>query len=399
MARIPEYVDVIELPSGRRYEVRVETTGADGKRKQSRRRFRSLKAAIDYHSGITADRGRGTHVAPAELTVQQAVEAWIDAQRIRPKTLSAYITALRPVVDHLGDRPVQSITKADIEAVVKALQAGKSPLGTWRGATKLTKGKKKFRDPWSANSINPMLARLRSVLEDLVNQGILVRNVAALVKPIPTKRPALNTLSAEQVTKLLEATAGDPFWIAWQLACYGLRRGEILALQWSAVNFKANTLDITAARLATEGGSSTGAPKTESSIRTLPMPPDLTAALRRERTRQKALRLQLGSRWPGGGMVVVDGVGSPPHPDTLTHAWRDALTAAKLPHVRLHDARHSCATLMHLNGVPAAVIAAWLGHTDARFTLSVYAHSTDDALASAATTIGGIVSGRGDAAN
>ncbi|WP_434085445.1 tyrosine-type recombinase/integrase [Mycolicibacter virginiensis] len=378
--------------------MRVETTGADGKRKQSRRRFRNLKQAVDYHSGITADRSRGTHVAPADLTVQQAVEVWLDGQRIRPKTMSAYITALRPVVDHLGDRTVQSITKADIEAVVKALQAGKSPLGTWRGATKLTKGRKKIRAAWSANSVNPMLARLRSIFEDLVNQGILVRNVAALVKPIPTKRPALNTLSAEQVKQLLEATADDPFWIAWELACYGLRRGEILALDWPAVNFKTNTLGITAARLATEGGSSTGSPKTESSIRTLPMPPDLAAALRRERTRQKALRLQLGSAWPGSGMVVVDGVGSPPHPDTVTHAWRDALAGAKLPHVRLHDARHSCATLMHLNGVPAAVIAAWLGHTDARFTLSVYAHSNDDALASAATTIGGIVSGRGNTA-
>lgn len=398
MARIPDYVTVLDFPSGRRYEVRVENSGRDGLRKQSKRRFRTLKEAVDFHSGITADRGRGTHVAPAELTVRQAVEEWLAGQRIRPKTMSAYVTALRPVVDHLGNRPVQSITKGDVEIVVKALRDGKSPMGTWRAAQKLTKNKRKVRSPWSANSINPMLARLRSVFGDLVNQGVLVRNVAALVKPIPTTRPALNTLTAEQVTKLLSTTADDAFGIAWQLACHGLRRGEILALRWGGVDFKANTLDIAEARLATEGGSSTGAPKTASSVRTLPMPADLAAALRRERTRQKELRLQLGSRWPGSDLVVLDDLGAPPHPDTLTHAWHDTLADAGIPHVRLHDARHSCATLMHLNGVPAAVIAAWLGHTDARFTLSVYAHSTNDALASAATTIGGIVSGRGDAA-
>jgi integrase len=62
--------------------------------------------------------------------------------------------------------------------------------------------------------------------------------------------------------------------------------------------------------------------------------------------------------------------------------------------VRLHDARHSCATLMHLRGVPIAVIAAWLGHASAAFTLSVYAHSQDDALKAAAGSFGRVVTTR-----
>jgi integrase len=177
----------------------------------------------------------------------------------------------------------------------------------------------------------------------------------------------------------------QPFGIAWRLACYGLRRGEILALRWDAINFMSNTLLINEARLAIAGGSATGSPKTESSVRTLPMPNDLAVALRGVKRRQAESKLQLGSRWPDTGLVVVDALGAAPHPDTLTHAWSDALAAAKLPHVRLHDARHSCATLMHFKGVPAVVIAAWLGHTDARSTLSVYAHSTNTALADAAT--------------
>ena len=95
----------------------METSGTDGVRKQSRKRFRTLAAAVKFHSGVVSDRGRGVHIAPSELTVQKAVEDWLAGQRIRPKTMSAYVTALRPVVDHLGDRTVQSITKADIEAV------------------------------------------------------------------------------------------------------------------------------------------------------------------------------------------------------------------------------------------------------------------------------------------
>lgn len=69
------------------------------------------------------------------------------------------------------------------------------------------------------------------------------------------------------------------------------------------------------------------------------------------------------------------------------------LKRLKLPHVRLHDARHSCATLMHARGVPIADIAAWLGHQDASFTQKTYAHSTDTGLRGAADTIGSITAG------
>jgi integrase len=391
MARIPEYVTVLDLDAGRRYEVRVDVTGANGRRKQSKRRFKTLKEAIDHYSGVVADRGRGVHVAPTDLTLRQAVDDWLAAQRIRPKTRSAYVTALRPSVDALGDRPVQSITKADIETVVAMLRDGKSKTGTWHAPKKLEKNAKKVRAPWSAASINPMLARLRSIFADLQAQGVVVRSPAALVKPLPGTKPEMMTLDAKQVATLMMSTATDAFHAAWILATYGLRRGEILGLRWTDIDFKARTLSITAARLAVDGGSSTGAPKTASSVRTLPMPADLTAALRAERKRQQQLQLQLGSRWPNSGLVVVDDVGNPPHPDTVTRAWKAALKAARIPHVRLHDARHSCATLMHLNGVPAAVIAAWLGHTDARFTLAVYAHSNDTALASAAAALSNAV--------
>ena len=86
--------------------------------------------------------------------------------------------------------------------------------------------------------------------------------------------------------------------------------------------------------------------------------------------------------------------GAPPFgcaPDVLTWRWGAMLDSLKINRVRLHDARHSCATLMHLRGVPIAVIAACLGHSDAAFTLSVYAHSQDDAMKAAAISFGRVV--------
>ncbi|MBS4104881.1 tyrosine-type recombinase/integrase, partial [Tsukamurella paurometabola] len=68
----------------------------------------------------------------------------------------------------------------------------------------------------------------------------------------------------------------------------------------------------------------------------------------------------------------------------LSFRWGRMLDGLGIERVRLHDARHSCATLMHLRGVPIAVIAAWLGHSSAAFTMATYAHSQDEALKAAA---------------
>jgi integrase len=78
----------------------------------------------------------------------------------------------------------------------------------------------------------------------------------------------------------------------------------------------------------------------------------------------------------------------------LTFRWGKLLKELGIERVRLHDARHSCATLMHLRSVPVAVIAAWLGHASAAFTMSVYAHSQDDALKDAGQSFGRVVTTR-----
>lgn len=387
MARRPEWVKKIETADGPRYQVRVHGSRPDGSRFQNKRRFESVEEAVKWRSTVVSELSHGTHVSPSDLTVRQAVDAWLASQRIRTSTREGYVANLRPLVDLLGDRLVQSLTKSDIEALVTALRKGGSAFGDWHAPEKLLKSARQTRDPLAPRTINSCLIRIRAVLDDLEQQGVLPRNPAALVKSLPVTRPALSTLDGDQAAALLEATADDCFHIAWRLALSGLRRGEILALAWDSVDLDAGTVTIAAARIAVAGGSVTGATKTKSSERTLPLPPDLAAALKLEAERQKELRKLLGNRWPGSGLVIVDDSGAPPHPDTLSKAWREALKDAGLPAVRLHDARHSCATLMHLDGVPAAVIAAWLGHTDARFTLSVYAHANDNALATAAASL------------
>jgi hypothetical protein len=79
--------------------------------------------------------------------------------------------------------------------------------------------------------------------------------------------------------------------------------------------------------------------------------------------------------------------GHPYHPDTLGDFWRELCSAAKVRQIRLHDPRHSCASIMHAQAVPIAVISAWLGHADPAFTMRTYVHAQDDALKAATATL------------
>ena len=108
--------------------------------------------------------------------------------------------------------------------------------------------------------------------------------------------------------------------------------------------------------------------------------------LRAAGARQAAERLALGPDYGSGAYVVSNEAGEPYSPAVLSRYWRETVKAAGIPHIKLHAARHTAATLMHLQGVPVAVIAAWIGHKDASLTLRLYAHSQDAALQAAADT-------------
>ncbi len=198
MARLPSFIARRETSRGVRYEARINTTLSTGKRLQHRKRFASLDAAKAWHSATAAALAGGTFTEPSSLTVHAAVEAWLAAKaaRVKPTTAEAYTAALRPVVDAYGDVPVQRITKADVEALVTALREGTTERGVWK-----------------RTSINPMLARWRSVWADLHAQGVLSRNVVALVEPLrkPSGEPAMkidDSLSEDEVEILCAGHSG-----------------------------------------------------------------------------------------------------------------------------------------------------------------------------------------------
>ena len=178
-----------------------------------------------------------------------------------------------------------------------------------------------------------------------------------------------------------EYFAGDGSFEQPQNLLFGA--AEVLGLAWSAVDFDAGTVSVAQGRVVVRGaGTTTGAPKSERSRRTLPMPADVMAALRTLNAQQKRERLALGPTWIDPGLIAIDEDGSPIRPETYSKAFRRHCTAAGVPVIRLHDTRHTAATRMLDSGTTVSATAKWLGH-DPAMTLRVYGHVYEDALASA----------------
>jgi integrase len=404
--QLPPQIKRIELArrsGGRpvvRYQLTVDTgIGPDGKRKQFRKRYATEADAREKLAEILGDRSKGTYVHPDSLTVEKACEDWLTSRdgRVAETTLSGYAWILRPVRSELGHLPVQKFERRDVDELVRQLRKGGTKSVTVRtmsdGRTKETV---RARKPWKARSCNYMLLTLGMVLDQLVEDGKLVRNVVDHVDRVPGDAAKFETYTPDQVDKVLTAIADDRNRHAWYLALSALRRGEIGGLDWTEdVDFDAPSIHVGRRTRVSAGGRvvEKGA-KTEAGARRLPLWDELLGELKAAKARQAAEKLRLGSAYKDLGYVVCNEVGEPYHPDTLSDMWAAVTKKAGVPHIRLQDARHTSATLMLMRGVDPATVSGWLGHANVAFTMKTYVHPQAEALAKGADVLGRIMQGR-----
>jgi integrase len=383
-------VPVLDRVTGKtveRYQVRVDggVNPATGQRQQVKRRYATERQARDALAEITDQAARKRFVARAAVTVERACVHYIAGRHnLRASARAKLEYDLGPLRQRHGDLPVQRLTKAHLDTLVAELAAGGG-----------TTAKGRTRRAWSAVSVNKAIDAWGLVLADAQRQGLVTRNAAEHVAHVTVKYRAVDTYTETEVTALLAAIADDRLGHAWELALSGLRRGEIAGLRWSDVDLDARTLAVANNRVDAGGKVIEGDPKSEMSRRTLPLPGRLVSVLKAARARQARERLALGADSGPFEYVVSNEAGRPYHPQVLSRYWRAAARAAGVREIKLHAARHTCATLMHLQGVPVAVIAAWIGHTDSSLTMKLYAHSQADALKAAGATLDRALPGSG----
>ena len=227
----------------------------------------------------------------------------------------------------------------------------------------------------AAKTVKYHLSIMRMALSRAEKWGLVARNVALLIDPPRVKKYEVQPITPEQAKAFLLAIEGDRMEALFTVAlALGLRRGEALGLRWSDVDFQTKTLRVNQALQRLNGSLQITELKTKSSRRLLDLPEMLAIKLREHRTRQLEEKLLAGSHWQDNGLVFTSRIGTPIDPRHVKRRLDPLLKKAELPHFRVHDLRHFCASLLLAQGVPLKVVSELLGHSQIAITADLYTH-------------------------
>ena len=327
-----------------RYRVRLDAgLGPDGKRRQIRSVHDTLSAARAHVAAHRVDLERGVLVTPDRQSFADYAAAWLAtrARRVRPVTLTGYRTAVGHAVAVFGAKSLAKITREDVERMVGEL----ADAGRAQRTAALT------------------LFVLRSILGQALDDGLVVRNVAAKVEAEGKPSENRGAMSAEDYRRMREYVTGVRLGAVWRLTLLGLRRSEVLGLKWSDVDLAAGTITIERGVVGDASGkrSPETPTKTRKGERILPLPADELAALRVLREDHAA---EFGFEHVRTGWLAVDEIGEPYRPERWSDLWREHCAAAGVKLVTLHAARHTSVTEMRRRKIPDQDVAAWHGHDE-----------------------------------
>lgn len=219
---------------------------------------------------------------------------------------------------------------------------------------------------------------LRTALTAACREELVTRNVASLVEPPRAKSRELSPWSLEETLNFLAAARKDPLYAAFVLAiAMGLRRGEIVGLRWVDVDPDKRVLYVRQQTQRRRGVLYDDDPKGRRR-RAVPLPAMCIAPLRWHRTRQAAAKGRAGESWDEGGYVFATRTGRPVEPRNVYWSFTRVADSACLRVIRLHDARHGCATLLTAAGVAPRVVMEILGHSRISITMDVYTYVVQD---------------------
>jgi integrase len=325
-----------------------------------------------------------------KLLVRTFLHEWLTtaaAPHIRPKTLTQYTHIVDAyLVPGLGAVQLAQLKPAQVQAFLT-----KVAHGTFVPVRQPRRGNPTTHHA-GARTVQQCYRVLYGALAQAARWGLVHRNVAALVDPPTVPKAATTALTADQARTLLTATAGTRWGPLWALAIYtGLRRGELLGLRWADVDLDHALLHVRGA-LAADGTRIP--PKTAQSARPVPLGAEAVKVLQARRTAQRRERVAAGA-WQRTDLVFTTLAGGALRGDNVWRAFQTDLTAAGLPHVRFHDLRHTCASLLAAQGVPLQVIQQLLGHTTIRTTADMYVHPTPDAARAAVAVLDSLLADAG----
>lgn len=355
---------------------------ADGTRNRvSRRGFelqRDARQALIRAMGLAVE---GRHVDASTVTVGAYLHTWLDGLAVKATTLADYRQQIDlRIIPHLGGVKLQQLDAFQLDRCYRTLEREGGQQG----------------QPLAPKTVRKAHATLSQALNDAVKRNLVPRNVATDANPPKKVPPKVAYWTETETARFLTHVADDRLAGMWELFVgTGMRRGEVLGLKWQDVDLDAGRLTVARQRTIAAGSVMETTPKTAAGRRTLDLTGRATGALKAHRTGQVAERLAAGPVWRDTGYVFTWQDGRPLSPQSPTKWIGQHAGAAGVPSIRLHDLRHTFATIALRRGVQATVVSRYLGHSDIATTLRTYAHviPSDGRLAAdaVADALGGVL--------
>ncbi len=349
---------------------------AIGKRKQQTFTIRGSKRDAERELRTVLTRiESGAHVKPTKLTVGEYLECWLRdyvSSNTAPSTAHGYSDIVTShLIPQLGHFPLTALQPSHIQAYYSRM---------------LESGRRDGKGGLSAQTVKHHHRVLCEALKHAVKHGVLIRNVTEAVDPPRPTSKEMVTLELDDVHTLLDAARDTPYYVLFYTALYtGLRRSELLGLRWKDVNLDLATLSVVQSlHYVPEKGYIFRETKTKRSRRLVDLPPSLALLLREHRSNQELERKLLGRFVTPDDLVFSYPDSSPLPPNSITKAFHKLVKSLGIAGVRLHDLRHTHATLMLRQGVHPKVVSERLGHSSVAITLDTYSHVMPGIQAAAA---------------
>jgi len=309
----------------------------------------------------------GTHIQASRLLVREYLEKeWLPAIRptIRATTFASYESHVALyLVPALGQIPLQELSASHLNAFYAKLLTEKRT----RGNRELAPG-----------TVRRIHATLHRALKDAVRWNKIGRNPADAADPpraMLCGEGEMKTWSVPELKTFLAAERESPNYPLWlTLITTGIRRGEALGLRWQDLDLRNRTMAIRQTRVVIGYQPLLSTPKTRKGRRQVALDPATASCLASLRERRHEETQSGGEELKETDLVFTNTEGEPIHPDRVTAYFAKAAKTAGVPVIRLHDLRHTHATLALSAGVHPKVVSERLGHANIGITLDTYSH-------------------------
>jgi len=324
-----------------------------GNKARAEKRLREVLTEID----------KGIFVKPGKATLGEYLKSWLmDYCRpnLSPRTLELYsYICEKHVLPTLANIPLIDLRPQHLQRLYA----------------------EKVSDGLSNRTVQLIHITLHKALKNAVKTGLLVRNITESVDTPKVQRREMHVMSETDLHLFLEYAKDTPYYALFYTSLFtGMRRAELLALRWSDIDLELCQLSVTRSMQYVRGAAqenriSFREPKTAKSRRLIALSPSTVITLREHKAKQADLRQSLGYPLLSDNDLAFSHYdGSPLLPNSVTHAWVKLVRRCGLHGIRLHDARHTHASLLLKQGVHPKIVQERLGHGSIQITLDTYSH-------------------------